>query len=39
MTENNKLGMIHKQTTVFTKKLAQYLLEGNMKNYKKQQSG
>ena len=39
MTENNKLGMIYKQTTAFTKKLSQYLLEGNMKNYKKPQSG
>jgi hypothetical protein len=34
MTENNKLGMIHKQTTAFTKKLSQYLLERNMKNKK-----
>jgi len=37
MTENNKLGMIHKQTTGFTKKLSQHLFEGNKKNYKKPQ--
>jgi len=28
MAENNTLGMIHKQTTAFTKKLSQQLFEG-----------
>jgi len=39
MTENNRQGMLHKQTTAFTKKVSQYLLEGNMKNHKKPISG